>query len=66
MSDNMITWNIRNWITVFLMFLAGWALVSLGIRFVKGPPAGGVGSDNGAAQVQTFPNQSRVGGYANG
>ena len=35
MTDNLITWNIRNWVTVFLMFLAGWAVISIGIRLVK-------------------------------
>lgn len=35
MTDNLITWNIRNWITVFLMFIAGWAVIALGARVVK-------------------------------
>jgi hypothetical protein len=35
MTDNLITWNVRNWITVFLMFLAGWAVLTVGARFVK-------------------------------
>ena len=41
MTDNLITWNVRNWITVFLMFLAGWAIISLGVRFVRGKSTGG-------------------------
>lgn len=40
MTDNLITWNIRNWITVFLMFLAAWALLSLGVRFLRGSAGG--------------------------
>lgn len=39
MTDNLITWNVRNWITVFLMFLAAWALLSLGVRFLRGGAA---------------------------
>lgn len=35
MNDNLITFNIRNWITVFLMFFAAWGLLSLGVRVVR-------------------------------
>jgi hypothetical protein len=33
--DNVITWNVRNWITVFLMFISAWALAALGVRLFK-------------------------------
>jgi hypothetical protein len=34
--DNMITWNVRNWITVVLMFLLAWFILMAGVRlFVK-------------------------------
>lgn len=36
MNDNLITWNIHNWITVFLMFLAGWAVIAFSMRGLKG------------------------------
>ena len=35
MNENLITWNIHNWITVFLMFLAGWAILALGVRGIQ-------------------------------
>lgn len=35
MNDNHITWNIRNWVTVFLMFATAWAILSLGVRFLR-------------------------------
>ena len=36
MTDNMLTWNVRNWITVLLMFLLGWAVLTLAGRLVLG------------------------------
>lgn len=45
MTDNLITWNVRNWITVFLMFLAGWAVISLGVRLLRGNGALSTGTD---------------------
>ena len=35
MESNLITWKPENILTVFLMFLVGWAVVSLLIRFIK-------------------------------
>jgi len=35
MNDNMITFNVRNWITVFIMVLAGWAIVGLAVRLLR-------------------------------
>jgi hypothetical protein len=32
--DNMITWNVRNWITVVLMFLLAWFILMAGLRLV--------------------------------
>jgi hypothetical protein len=55
LTDNLITWNIRNWITVFLMFLAGWAVIALGVRLVRGK--GSVAGMSGGQQV---------GGYSGG
>lgn len=36
MTDNMLTWNVRNWITVVLMFLLAWFILMAGARFVSG------------------------------
>lgn len=44
MTDNLITWNVRNWVTVFLMFLAGWAVIALGVRAFRG--AGSINMGN--------------------
>lgn len=32
MTDNLITWSVKNWITVFLMWLLGWAVLSFVAR----------------------------------
>ena len=66
--ENLITWNMRNWITVFLMFLAGWAVISLGIRVVKGPPKSGAATQDqgGGANPLNVMAASRVGEYTNG
>ena len=36
MTDNMLTWNVRNWITVLLMFVFGWAVLTLAGRLALG------------------------------
>jgi hypothetical protein len=36
MQDNLLTWSIKNWITVFLMFMLAWAVIALGGRLVIG------------------------------
>ena len=41
MQDNLITWNVRNWITVFLMFVSAWAIAALVIRLAKARLNGG-------------------------
>ena len=30
MNENIITWNVTNWITVVLMVAIGWAIVNAG------------------------------------
>ena len=36
MDSNYIRWNMPNWITVFLMAILGYALLSTAVSFVKG------------------------------
>lgn len=35
MNDNLLSWNLHNWLTVFLMFLAGWAVYCAIARVAK-------------------------------
>lgn len=35
MNDNLITWTPQNMVTVFLMALAGWAVLGLVVRLAK-------------------------------
>lgn len=35
MNENLITWTPQNMLTVFLMALVGWAILGLGIRFLR-------------------------------
>lgn len=34
MEENLITWNVANWITVILMAAIGFALLGLGKKFI--------------------------------
>jgi hypothetical protein len=52
MNDNIITFSLRNWITVFLMWLAMWAILSLGVKFLRGNK--GSGETDDAAQGNSF------------
>lgn len=36
MSENLLTWSVRNWITVFLMVVLGWAIIGAAARLVRG------------------------------
>jgi hypothetical protein len=36
MDENLLTWSVRNWITVFLMVLLGWAILGTVARLVRG------------------------------
>ena len=47
LTDNLITWNIRNWITVFLMFIAGWVVIAAGVRLVRGKGSVNMGNLGG-------------------
>jgi hypothetical protein len=47
MNENLITWTPQNIITVFLMALAGWAVVGLLLRFAL-RSGKGAGSSYGA------------------
>lgn len=40
MNDNLITWSLKNWVTVFLMWLLGWAVISLVARTVRAKRGG--------------------------
>lgn len=35
MQDNIITWNMTNWLTIVLMALGGFALLAVVTGFVK-------------------------------
>lgn len=43
--ENIITWNVTNWITIFLMAFLGFALLALAARFWKDRKGG---TQNGA------------------
>lgn len=52
MTDNMLTWTIRNWITVFLMWMVGYAVLGFGVRMLRGgkgdvPSVAGTGTAGG-------------------
>jgi hypothetical protein len=52
MTDNMISWTIRNWITVFLMWIVGFAVFGFGLRMIRGGktddvPVSGAGTTGG-------------------
>ena len=32
MRDNLLTWNVRNWVTVVLMALLGWLILTGALR----------------------------------
>lgn len=56
-TDNMISWNWPNWITVILMVALGYLVVSLAAQLVKGrlgAKRGGpvTGSGDGPSQSQ--------------
>ena len=56
MTDNMLTWNVRNWITVVLMFLLGWFVVMTGARLLGGSKFGqqmGIGNYQPLSQQLT-------------
>ena len=36
MTDNLITWNVRNWITVTLMVILGWLVIMALGSIVRG------------------------------
>lgn len=36
MQENIITWNVANWITVVLMVTLGFALLSVGMKYAHG------------------------------
>lgn len=36
MQDNLLTFTFKNWITVFLMFMLGWGVVSFAARAARG------------------------------
>lgn len=36
MTENIISWNIANWITVLLMAMGGYALFVLVTKFISG------------------------------
>jgi hypothetical protein len=41
MNDNIITWNVTNWITVILMAAIGFALLGLGQNLWQSKFGGG-------------------------
>lgn len=36
MQENIITWNVTNWITIVLMAFLGFVLLALVSQFIKG------------------------------
>jgi hypothetical protein len=66
MNENLITFNFRNTVTVFLMFLVSWAILALGIRLFAGNRSGAVGAGEADGHEKNLGTASRVGGYANG
>lgn len=36
MSENIISWNIANWITILLMAIGGYAIFVLATKFIGG------------------------------
>lgn len=41
MNENILTWNVANWISVVLMAAIGFALVGVGIKLYQGQFGGG-------------------------
>jgi hypothetical protein len=35
MNENILTWNVTNWITVILMAAIGFALIGVGTKFYQ-------------------------------
>lgn len=52
MQDNIITWNLANWVSVVLMALLGFFALGAIVAFVKKNRGGGKQAD-GAQQQQT-------------
>jgi hypothetical protein len=48
MRENHLTWSVANWITVFLMFLSAWIVLSLAIAAIKGRKSGTAGMQRSA------------------
>lgn len=36
MNDNIITWNVTNWVTIFLMAVGGFFLLGVATKGAKG------------------------------
>ena len=43
MEENIITWNVTNWITVILMAAIGFTLLGLGQKLYRSKMSGGAG-----------------------
>lgn len=51
MSDNLLTWSVKNWVTVFLMWLLAWAILSLLIRVARGGASEPNAANTGAGAI---------------
>jgi len=41
MNENILTWNVTNWVTVILMAAIGFTLIGLGAKFYQAKMGGG-------------------------
>ncbi len=51
MNETMLTWNIRNWLTVVLMAALGWLLVTFALKAAGLHPGAAPKRQNNLAQV---------------
>jgi hypothetical protein len=50
MQENIISWNLANWVSVVLMALIGFTVLGAAVKFVQGK--------RNAGQISTTPNQT--------
>lgn len=48
MNETILTWNVRNWLTVVLMVTLGWLLVMLAWHYVGKLTGGKIASSDNA------------------
>lgn len=55
MQDNIITWNLANWVSVVLMAMIGFALVGLVVTVARNK---GIGSNSAQSQQSQQSQQA--------